>query len=107
MPIQAASPDKPVEPVESLAGLPPEVLEQEVEKETSTGDEVETSWVEIQLVDEAGKPVCGERCRVMLSTGRTMRSVTDSDGMIRLENIPAGPCDVTFEELDQETWEKA
>ena len=64
-----------------------------------------TAWIEIQLVDEDGKPVAGEPHRVKLREG-TVRKV-DNKGTARIEHIDPGSCKVTFPNMDQESWEKA
>lgn len=102
-----APPDKPVEAVESTAGLAPDPCDADRDDPALEDQEALTSWIEIQLVDEAGEPVSGERCRVKLANGRTVRSVTNAEGMIRLESIAEGICEVTFERLDAEAWQPA
>lgn len=69
-------------------------------------DPAKTSWIEIELVDEADQPVPGERYRITLPDGATVAEGTlDEKGFARVEGIDPGTCKVTFPELDQEAWE--
>ncbi len=69
------------------------------------GDDEDTSWIEIELVDEDDRPVPGEAYRITLSDGRVASGTLDSEGKARVEGIPAGDCQVTFQNLDSEAWE--
>jgi type VI secretion system secreted protein VgrG len=63
-------------------------------------------WIEIELVDEAGKPVAGEPYQVTLPDGTTVADGTlDEKGRARVDNIDPGTCKVTFPNLDKEAWE--
>ena len=62
-------------------------------------------WIEIELVDEAGKPVAGEPYQVTLPDGSTVADGTlDEKGRARVEGIDPGTCKVTFPNLDKEAW---
>jgi type VI secretion system secreted protein VgrG len=63
-------------------------------------------WIEIELLDEAGKPVPGEPYKVTLPDGSTVADGTlDGKGRARVDNIDPGSCKVTFPNLDKEAWE--
>jgi type VI secretion system secreted protein VgrG len=63
-------------------------------------------WIEIELLDEAGKPVAGEPYQVTLPDGTTVADGTlDEKGWARVDNIDPGTCKVTFPNLDKEAWE--
>ena len=80
---------------------PPSHNPTEEEKEKKT-------WVEVELVDEEGSPVPGERYRVTLPDGKTVAEGTlDQNGLARVEGIDPGSCKITFPNLDKEAWEKA
>ncbi len=79
-------------------------------KPPQTDEEMEKkrSWIEIELVDEEGDPVPGEKYRITLSDGQTQaEGALDEKGFARLEGIEPGTCRVTFPDLDQEAWKKA
>ena len=62
-------------------------------------------WIEIELVDEAGKPVAGEPYSITLPDGTTVADGTlDEKGCARVENIDAGTCKVTFPNRDKAAW---
>jgi type VI secretion system secreted protein VgrG len=68
-------------------------------------DEEKTHWIEIELLDEDGKPVPGEEYKVTLPDGSTVASGTlDGKGKARVDGIDAGSCKVTFPNLDKESW---
>ncbi len=66
------------------------------------------SWIEIQLNDEDGRPVPGEPYKVTLPDGTTVADGTlDDKGFARVDNIDPGTCQVTFPNLDKDSWEPA
>jgi type VI secretion system secreted protein VgrG len=66
------------------------------------------SWIEIELVDEDGKPVPGEAYKVTLPDGETVATGTlDEKGFARIEGIDPGTCKITFPNLDKDSWAKA
>lgn len=67
----------------------------------------ETSWIEVELVGEDGKPIPGERYRVTLPDGSVAEGSLDQNGMARVEGFEPGSCKVTFPDLDQDAWEPA
>jgi type VI secretion system secreted protein VgrG len=63
------------------------------------------SWIEIELVDDAGAPVPGEAYQVTLPDGSTVAEGTlDEKGRARIDNIDPGTCKVTFPKLHKEAW---
>jgi type VI secretion system secreted protein VgrG len=63
------------------------------------------SWIAIELMDTAGKPVPGEAYRVTLPDGSTVAEGTlDEKGRARVDNIDPGTCKVTFPRLDKKAW---
>ncbi len=64
-----------------------------------------TSWIEIELVDEAGDPVPEEPYALVTSDGRTRSGTLDWRGRAREEGIVPGDCKVTFTRLHE--WKAA
>jgi type VI secretion system secreted protein VgrG len=63
-------------------------------------------WIEIELTDEDGNPVPGERYKITLPDGTTVADGTlNEKGMARVDHIDAGTCQVSFPDLDQEAWD--
>jgi len=70
-------------------------------------DETKTSWIEIEMVDEADEPVPGVAYSVKLPDGSVATGTLDGKGFARIDGIEPGQCEVTFTELDSSAWEKA
>lgn len=66
------------------------------------------SWIEIEMVDEDGNPVPGEKYKVTLPDNKTVATGTlDEKGYVKVTGIDPGTCKITFPNLDKEAWEKA
>jgi hypothetical protein len=65
------------------------------------------TWIEIELVDEAGEPVPGESYEITLPDGTTTKGTLDGQGFARVEGIDPGTCKVTFPNLDKDAWKRA
>jgi len=118
----AVTPTAPKPPEEANVADPIKVAEVKAEQlETGTGkygqkklppfqpdeeDQDKKSWIEIELVDEAGKPVPGERYEIKLPDGRVAKGTLDGKGFARVANTDPGNCEITFPELDKDAWEK-
>jgi hypothetical protein len=69
----------------------------------STDDESpseETRSLRVELHDEDGRPVAGERYRVSLPNGQVIEGALNSEGYAILEDVPKGDCKVHFPNLD-------
>ncbi len=74
-------------------------------KGSSEEEKQKKSWIEIELVNDDGKPVPGEKYRVTLPDGTTIDEGTlDEKGRARVEGIDPGTCKVTFPNLDKDAW---
>jgi len=65
------------------------------------------SWIEIELVDEEGKPVPSEKYEVELPDGHKKQGMLDSEGRARVDGIDPGTCKVSFLSRDGKDWKKA
>jgi uncharacterized Zn-binding protein involved in type VI secretion len=63
-------------------------------------------WVEIELLDKAGKPVPGEPYQIELPDGSTTEGNLDSQGQARVDGIDAGNCKITFPNIDKKSWHR-
>ena len=64
--------------------------------------------IEIEVVNEEGKPVPGVKYRVTLPDGQTLAEGTlDEKGYAKITGIDPGNCKVTFPDLDKEAWTKS
>lgn len=70
-------------------------------------DEKKTSWIEIEMLDEADQPVPGMKYEVKLPDGTVATGVTDGKGYARVDGCEEGNCEITFPDLDKGAWEKA
>jgi hypothetical protein len=69
-------------------------------------EDPDKTWIEIELADEEGNPVPGERYEIVGPDGETVaRGTLDANGYARVEGLDPGQCTVTFPELDEEAWE--
>jgi type VI secretion system secreted protein VgrG len=90
--------------VQNLAALAPE--EREFSPAEVVRDEVATSWVEIELVDEHGQPIPGELYEITYPDGKTRRGQLDAKGQAHVGLKEPMNVQVTFPHLDAEAWER-
>jgi hypothetical protein len=69
-------------------------------------DPTKTSWVEIELLDDHGKPVPGEQYLITLPDGTDVEGTLDSNGRARVDGIDPGTCKITFPTIDKRCWHK-
>lgn len=70
-------------------------------------DPKKAHWIEVELLDEVGKPVPSETVRVELPDGTVSTGTTNDKGIYRVAGIDPGECQVTFPNLDEKAWEQA
>jgi type VI secretion system secreted protein VgrG len=92
----------------SQAGVEPGNSESDSGSNNGNSDGVkqETSWIEIELIDEAGRPVPGEAFEVLLPDGKKIGGTLDGRGQAHVAVPDPGLCQVTFPKLDAAAWEK-
>lgn len=91
------TPVKPFSPAESDAQSSSQGLE----------DPAPQSFTALEVVDEAGQPVAGERYEVTLPDGRVASGTLDQNGSVRIEGIEPGQVQITFPDRDMDAWEKS
>ena len=64
------------------------------------------SWIEIELLDQQGKPVPDEEYQVELPDGSTVDGNLDGMGLARVDGIDPGTCKITFPNLDKRIWRR-
>mgnify|MGYP003653708502 FL=1 len=78
-----------------------------LQDQTPEEKEENTSWIEIELLDEEDAPVPGEKYEIELPDGTFAKGTLDGDGFARVDGIKPGECKVSFPELDKEAWSQA
>jgi uncharacterized Zn-binding protein involved in type VI secretion len=54
------------------------------------------AWIEIEMVDDDGNPLSGERYIIELPDGSKKSGMLDMDGRLKLKDIVAGKCKIDF-----------
>lgn len=119
----AVSPDEPGAALEADDADPGKVAEAKAEQlatksgkygatpvtpykppKTAEEKEQKKSWIEIKLVDDAGKPVAGESVEITLSDKTLWSGSLDQNGFVRVDGIPSGQCEVVFPKREKSCW---
>jgi type VI secretion system secreted protein VgrG len=91
---------------QSIRFLPDQPQEEPLGPESSDAP-TETSWIEIELLDEEGNPVPDQAYRIELADGSVREGSLDSRGRAMVRGIDPGQCGITFPDLDEHVWKKA
>jgi type VI secretion system secreted protein VgrG len=75
---------------------------QDTHDENAEENKDKTHWIEVELKDESGAPVVGERCEITLPNGKKTTRSTNKQGLIRVEKLDPGNCKVRWINLDQD-----
>lgn len=62
-------------------------------------------WIEIELLDDDGKPVANERWFVELPDGSQKSGRTDGQGRARVDGVDPGTAKVSFPDLDKKLYQ--
>ncbi len=62
------------------------------------------TWIEIELVDSEGNPVANEPCRLTLPDDSIWEGTTNAEGVVRVDFIDHGQCEVCFPNRDLNEW---
>lgn len=91
---------RPASPVPGPPPLPPT-------SPTPPGEQLPLTTLEVVIVDDQGAPVSGVRVEVTDPSGQRHEVTTNPDGLVRLDGLTPGQCDVALPELDHMDWEVA
>lgn len=75
-----------------------------IENQTPELQKENTSWIEIEMLDEEDVPVSGEKYEIELPDGSIAKGTLDGNGFARVDGVKPGECKVSFPELDKEAW---
>lgn len=73
---------------------------------SSSSTEREKTWVEIQLVDEEGTPIAGERYILKITDGSVREGTLDAAGKVSVRGIDPGTCTLRFPDLDAREYKR-
>lgn len=90
----ASSPIPPAPPLPATSPTPP-------------GEELPLTTLEVVVVDDAGAPLGNVRYEVKDPSGKVHEGTTNPEGVIRMDGLPAGTCEVSLPDLDEMDWETA
>lgn len=62
------------------------------------------TFVEFQLIGEDGNGIGYEEYAITLPGGKVITGELDATGLVRVDGIPAGTCQLSFPKLDKEAW---
>lgn len=73
----------------------------------ASGSNQNSSWIEVEIIDERGVPIAGQLVRVTTANGECRESFTDARGLVRISGIAPGSTKVTLPDLDEAVWKRA
>ncbi len=82
-------------------------LTQQAPPAAQPGEQKKTTWIEIELVDEAGQPWPNEPYEVIEPDGTVHKGSLDARGQARVQVNTPGECRICFPRLDQDAWRRA
>ncbi len=117
-PVALKSPDAPIEADTAAPGSDTTYAPQSSEPTAAealassgaadnSSSEKETSWIEIELVDEAGQPWPHERYEIIEPDGTLKTGSLDENGQAYVSVSDPGECQISFPNLDRRAWERA
>jgi len=64
--------------------------------------EKKDGWIEVELEDDDGNPVAGEKYEITLPDGSVATGTTDQKGIARVEGFDPGQCQISFPDQEDE-----
>jgi hypothetical protein len=68
--------------------------------------EEETTWIEIELLDDAGNPIPNEQYSIEIPGGSVRVGRLDGNGRARIEGLDPNTCKVSFPNLDKSSYKR-
>lgn len=65
------------------------------------------TWIEVEVVDDAGRPAAGREYRCMLPDGTIQTGTLDRAGRVRFEEIDPGNCSFSLVDTHAAEWDRA
>ncbi|MCC6877813.1 MAG: carboxypeptidase regulatory-like domain-containing protein [Sandaracinaceae bacterium] len=93
--------EEPWAPVALLPIAPPQG------EEPAPAETRELDWIEVEIVDGQGHPMPFVQVEIELPNGQSRRQMTNENGWLRLDAIPAGQCTVRLPRWDRSAWRPA
>lgn len=75
--------------------------------QSTTDEEKQTTWIEIELVDECGQPWPNEPYEITEPDGTVHKGALDAQGQAHVAVKNPGECQISFPKLDLEAWRRA
>jgi uncharacterized Zn-binding protein involved in type VI secretion len=72
---------------------------------TPPGEDIPRTTLEVVVTDTDGKPLSGVRYEVKDPSGKVHEGTTNPEGLIRIDGLDAGQCQVSLPDLDHQDWE--
>ena len=66
-----------------------------------------SSWIVVELLNDEGRPMTGERVLIELPKGEQFEGALDKNGRIRVEGIDPGTCTISFPDRERADWARA
>lgn len=64
------------------------------------------TWIEFKLVDQDGDPVRGARYRLKITDGSVREGSLDDSGIVRVNGLDPGTCEISFLDYDRTEWHR-
>jgi phage baseplate assembly protein gpV len=71
---------------------------------TPPGEDVPLTTLEVVVVDNDNKPLSSVRFEVKDPSGKVHQGTTNPEGLIRIDGLPAGQCEVSLTDLAPDDW---
>lgn len=95
-----------IQAAKRAGGPPPRNVVEASHNPSSPENKKKKDWIEINLVDEMGQPVPGERYKIKLPDGTVSEGTLDDKGHARVAGIDPGSCDITFPDREKDAWDQ-